>query len=631
MRELSSRSPRALAIALSVALSGCTAVGFGVGTLVDHKRPPKAKPVARSEVDTLVVGEAIELQLWDGTRLSGKYQGLQWERADAYAPRYEAARAKLAPDAAVPALGPGARVVVTSGGTATGEFLGLGAGVVRFVERGAEVSIRLDRVLTLADAAGRSVSGAALAELVAARRLPTLAALTIEGKAGNRAVDYADVAGVSRLQRSNSGKLVGTLLGLAVDVAAVAILASDDSWDNSDSSCLNSSQPCASCPLFYSFDGSRYVLDAEPLGGAIFAAAQRTDVARLDHVAEAGGRYRLQLRNEQAEIDHVDAVALRVVDHAEGVEIVPDAAGRHYALRATHAPLAGRVASSAASDRRSGGVAALVAAADGEAWVSDWWGHDTAAEREPRDGVELEFPRPRTAVTALLVARVGATAMAPRVLNEVLALHGRELGRFYASLEGEPLAREAFERAREREVLPTVRVFDGSAWRVAGHLRDLPSLVRREQALPLDLRGVAGDVLRIRIDGPPGFFAIDRAVVAYDAEPALLETRRLPVRAREDSGRDVLWLLRDADGRRHSLRPHLDGVTLEFEAPPRRPGLARTVLVEATGYYNVIVHAEGEPQREAFRRLLTEPGAVARFALDRMHERGRVAAKGPEE
>jgi hypothetical protein len=51
----------------------------------------------------------------------------------------------------------------------------------------------------------------------------------------------------------------------------------------------------------------------------------------------------------------------------------------------------------------------------------------------------------------------------------------------------------------------------------------------------------------------------------------------------------------------------------------------RSVLVEATGYYNVVVPADGEPQREAFRRLVEEPGAVARFALERRRSR-----PGPE-
>jgi hypothetical protein len=44
------------------------------------------------------------------------------------------------------------------------------------------------------------------------------------------------------------------------------------------------------------------------------------------------------------------------------------------------------------------------------------------------------------------------------------------------------------------------------------------------------------------------------------------------------------------------------------------------VLVEATGYYNVIVRPEGEPRPEVFRRLMTEPGGVARFALERLRD-----------
>lgn len=49
------------------------------------------------------------------------------------------------------------------------------------------------------------------------------------------------------------------------------------------------------------------------------------------------------------------------------------------------------------------------------------------------------------------------------------------------------------------------------------------------------------------------------------------------------------------------------------------------MLAEATGYYNVIVPAEGEPQREALQRLIDEPGAVARFALERLPERPVMA------
>ena len=110
-------------------------IGCGIGAYVDKGKPPKHKPVARGDIDTLKVGEAIEIQLWDGRRLSGKYQGLEWTRPEAYGRRYEAARKKLEPELQLPALGPGARVVVTEGGTATGDFRGIGPGL-RALPRG---------------------------------------------------------------------------------------------------------------------------------------------------------------------------------------------------------------------------------------------------------------------------------------------------------------------------------------------------------------------------------------------------------------------------------------------------------------------------------------------------------------
>ena len=126
--------------------------------------------------------------------------------------------------------------------------------------------------------------------------------------------------------------------------------------------------------------------------------------------------------------------------------------------------------------------------------------------------------------------------------------------------------------------------------------------------LPLGRRGSEGERLRVRIDGPPGLWSIGRAVVASEGAGRFEQERLAPVRATREDETDVTELLSRADGRRHSLRPLMDAVTLRFLAPPRRPGRLRSVLVEATGCYDVVVPAEGEPQRLAFRRLVEEPG-----------------------
>jgi hypothetical protein len=260
-------------------------------------------------------------------------------------------------------------------------------------------------------------------------------------------------------------------------------------------------------------------------------------------------------------------------------------------------------------------VALALAASDGDLRVGNPYGRRSDIEADLRDGVELEYPRP-----------AGATALGARMLGAVLALHGRELPAFYARLDGDPVARSVYEQAREREVLPTVRVWDGRGWRTVGHVRDLPSLVDRDQALPVDLAGVPAGPLRLRIDGPPGLWTLDRAAVAWSDSggDALHETRVPLERAVGEDGRDLTAVLRDVDAVRHTLRPGRDAVRLVFPAPARRPGWARSVLVEASGYYQLIVRAEGEPRRADFRRLVEEPGGVARFVLDSLRDEARV-------
>ena len=87
-------------------------------------------------------------------------------------------------------------------------------------------------------------------------------------------------------------------------------------------------------------------------------------------------------------------------------------------------------------------------------------------------------------------------------------------------------------------------------------------------------------LLRVRIDGPPGLWSLDRAVLAREATVGVAGRASVPPsRALLEDGTDVTARLARRDGRRHSLRPRMDTVILSFPAPPREPGLARTVLV----------------------------------------------------
>jgi hypothetical protein len=156
-------------------------------------------------------------------------------------------------------------------------------------------------------------------------------------------------------------------------------------------------------------------------------------------------------------------------------------------------------------------------------------------------------------------------------------------------------------------------------------LHDPPTRVFRDVAVPLDLDGVEGDHLRVRIDGPPGLWSLDRAVVSWPSEDGYQELRVPLARATGERGEVLTDLLAHADGRRHVLRPYRDRVTLVFPAPPPKPGRARSLLVEVAGFYIPLVLVEGGPRHAAFQRLVEEPGAVARFILEQLRETPEVA------
>lgn len=599
--EASVTLPRVICVlaVAAAAESGCTLIGLAAGRTIDERRPPIRRTVPRGELDVLDSDERIEMLLRDGSIFTGRFLGLDTTRPSSYAARYARAREALSGEQPLPALDATVRLRLVGGKEVTGALHGFGPSFVSLItgSRRTPRTFGLDEVGSLLDAAGHEVSGGRLRALLDEGQLPTTTALRVaRAGAGSDTISYDDIVGLDLLEvPSHAGRTTGLVLGIAGDATVV--------WGTYMLLLVHALEQIdfGSCPLFESYDGREWRLDAEPLGGTIAPALERTDLARIEHVAEVDGEYRLRVRNDQPELDYLDALALRVVDHAPGTEVVPGADGRVHVIGSALAPLA-----------------PLRASADGQLWSGRSPGLAPESPRPLRDGVVVEFPRPAGADSAVLVLRVGGTSLGPLVLRETLALHGRELSAFYAGLESEPGVRAVFEEALERELLPAVSVWDGADWRRVGTVRDLPSLVLRDIALPLDLRGIPGGTLRLRIEGAPGTWTLDRAALALVAEPAASEETRLDVAsAVTGDGRDVSGILRRPDGRRFLLRPGLDKATLRFVAPPRRPGFARSLLLEATGHCSLVVPADGTSRAEEFRRLVQVPGALARYALER--------------
>jgi hypothetical protein len=389
--------------------------------------------------------------------------------------------------------------------------------------------------------------------------------------------------------------VAGLVLGLLATCAAAiwtAVLASG---------------PRISCPHVYAWDGSRFVLDADPLSGSIFRAGESEDQDRLEHLSAVAGRYRLRVVNELEEVDHLDAVSLLVVDHRADSTVLPSSAGGLLEIRDAAPPLR-------AADGRGRDLASILAAADDRATAGELADH-AANDANPRRTIVLDFPRP-AGEHAALVLRAHNTRFAAEAFVRYLGEMGSGLGALLHLAEGSssyPYRRRLEDEMRRLGLTLRISRWDGARWTSPVEVRPIGPAVQRSFAVPLVLPRDAATV-HLRVEHAPLLWELDQAQLGQAravAAPVLLR----PTRARLADGRPALEPLLAADGGRLSLRPG-EHVELELAAPPPPPaGQARSVVLAIRGYYEFEVAGRGWLDPIAIWRHRTARDSLPRFAL----------------
>jgi hypothetical protein len=367
-----------------------------------------------------------------------------------------------------------------------------------------------------------------------------------------------------------------------------------------------------SCPFVYSWDGTQYVFDAEPYGGAITRGLERDDYSELEHLREQDGLYRLLLTNEVDETQFTNLMELWVVDHAPGSRVVSDEKGN---LRG----FANVQQLSAARDLYGNDLLPWLQFTDRKIWEPDAVaGPDGSLRQE----VILSFPKPEGVKQANLLANAATGLWGSYMIKRMVELHGREAAGWLSSLDQDPASVAALEAwgAREETYRLRVEIEEPTGWELRGTMPPGGPLLAEDRWIPLDISHVPGTRLRIRLRPPVGFWALNSFAVAY-GEGQELNIRRIAAKSAVTwEHKDVLADLAGVDDRYYPMPYTTDRAELTFPAPPRNPGMLRTVFLHSRGWYQLHLNSNGEPDNTTLMKLMSVPGAPVQFAVDRFAE-----------
>jgi hypothetical protein len=380
-----------------------------------------------------------------------------------------------------------------------------------------------------------------------------------------------------------------------------------------------------SCPFIYSFDGREYLFDAEPYGGSICKGLERTEWLGLDYLRPADGQYKIIVANELEESQFTDELKLLVVDHRVEDRIVPGIQGKLHTI-------SDPVALVRAHDQRGKDIRPLVSQKDNTFWVGPLEGKDPERPQDLKDELIIEFPKPVGARQVKLVANAWTTVQGSQVAKTFLGLHGDAASAWLEEVnEFGPAYYWMWNwYSREDMYLMKIWVLTQAGWMGKAMMYGGGPFLAKDKAYPLDISDVPGDSLKIKLTPASGFWMIDYLAADYGADASVEVTELSPIRAVDRQGRDVRESLTADDGLYLGMPNIGDYAEVIFQAPNPREGLARSLILKATGYYDIRLKATGIRQEEALHKM-DEPGYSIQLAMREFLKARGTAGRGKTE
>lgn len=370
-----------------------------------------------------------------------------------------------------------------------------------------------------------------------------------------------------------------------------------------------------SCPFIYSFDGDKYVFDAEPLGGATTKGLERTDYSKMDYLKNVNNSYEILVRNEVEETQYIDELSLLAINHDEDKEVYPDLNGNFYQIKQPIVPIC-------AIDEKGLNLKQAVSADDNLYWQSKLPVDSNLIAQNHRHELTFTFPKATTKTKAKLIANVGTSLWGSRMIREMLQLYGNYIDNYYEKINEHGNEYQQMMNFIETEELYKLKYYtkNGDDWKFQGFINGGGPLVSETRVYDLDLSNICGDSVTIKINPPYGFWTVDYLAIQYDEYmPPIVKTINLKTVINNEET-EIIDLIKTKDYN-YCIMPNVgDYFVAKFSDKENVVDSNTSFYLKSSGYYEIHLDKSLPIQMATLSKFILEQGFIIKYANQRYSE-----------
>jgi len=370
-----------------------------------------------------------------------------------------------------------------------------------------------------------------------------------------------------------------------------------------------------SCPFIYSFDGEKYVFDAEPLGGATTKGLQREDYSCLENLKEVNGKYKLRITNEVAETQYINRMQLFTVDHPAGTEIIFNNDGEGFFVDNPASLIY-------ATDENGNSLNKFLEKEDDVCWQNNMKDYLNLENFNTRQTLTFAFPKPESTDSAKLILDAGTTLWGSNMIKEMLMLYGNEVDNWYEKIDQKKIEYNHMMSFLQNEELYELKLYlkEKDGWNEKGIIQGGGPFITEKRIVELDVSNVEGDTLFLRVNPPVGFWSFDYMAVEYSNSNQPNISLCKMTSAIDYKSTDISEII-NSENENYYLMPETGNYfDLEFEAPEISKGMARSVFAKTSGYYKIHLPKTDPPDYQFLYSLSMNPGKIVKYSVEKYKE-----------